>query len=62
MRTERANHAATMMARLPGVSALGFYAWLKRGEDDDPWVALKAEMERVGLRRRRSRDTESCGS
>lgn len=49
MRAEKGNHAVTMMARLLHVSTSGFYAWLRRGEPDDPWAGLKAEIERAWL-------------
>jgi transposase InsO family protein len=53
MRSERGNHAVTMMARLLHVSASGFYSWLGRGEPDDPWAPLEAEVERIWLESRR---------
>lgn len=38
-----------MMARVLEVSRPGFYSWLAKGEPDDPWAGLRAEMKRVWL-------------
>lgn len=49
MRAEKANYPVTMMARVLKVSRSGFYSWLSKGEPDDPWARLRAEVERVWL-------------
>ena len=38
-----------MMARVLGVSHSGFHSWLSKGEPDDPWAGLRAEVKRVWL-------------
>ena len=49
MRAEKANYTVKMMARVLKVSRSGFYSWLARGEPDDPWAELRAEVKRVWL-------------
>ena len=49
MRAEKGNYPAKMMARVLKVSRSGFYSWLARGEPDDPWARLRAEVKRVWL-------------
>jgi hypothetical protein len=49
MRAEKANYAVKMMSRVLKVSRSGFYSWLARGEPDDPWAGLRAEVKRVWL-------------
>lgn len=50
---ERANFPVKMTARLLGVSRSGFYSWLARRGDEDPWARLTDEVERAWLRSRR---------
>ena len=38
-----------MMARVLEVSRSGFCSWLAKGEPDDPWAGLRAEVKRVWL-------------
>jgi len=49
MRAEKANYTVKMMTRVLKVSRSGFYSWLARGEPDDPWAELRAEVKRVWL-------------
>ena len=49
MRAEKANYPVKMMARVLGASRSGFYSRLAKGEPDDPWAGLRAEVERVWL-------------
>ena len=49
MRAEKGNYPVKMMARVLKVSRSGFYSWLARGEPDDPWARLRAEVKRVWL-------------
>ena len=37
------------MARVLEVSRSGFCSWLAKGEPDDPWAGLRAEVKRVWL-------------
>ena len=47
MEAEKANFKVTMMARLLHVSRSGFYSWLKRNEDEDPWAELKVRIKAI---------------
>lgn len=49
MEVEKANYPIAMMARLLHVSRSGFYYWLKRAEPQDPWVGLRARIEKLWL-------------
>ena len=47
MAAEKDNFPVKMMARLPGVSRQGFYQWLARGPEPDPWAELKEAIDYV---------------
>ena len=49
MRAEKGNYPVKMMARVLKVSRSGFYGWLAKGEPEDPWAELRAEVKRVWL-------------
>ena len=49
MAAEKENFPVRMMARLLGVSRQGFYQWLKREPEPDPWAELKAAIESCWL-------------
>ncbi|EEZ62285.1 hypothetical protein HMPREF0762_00383, partial [Slackia exigua ATCC 700122] len=49
MRAEKDSYPVKMMARVLEVSRSGFYSWLAKGEPDDPWAGLRAEVKRVWL-------------
>jgi transposase InsO family protein len=53
MAAEKENFPVSMMARLLGVSRQGFYQWLARGPEPDPWAELKAAIEACWLESRR---------
>ena len=48
MLAEKGTHSVRMMARVLGVSASGFYSWLKSpASREDPWGSLRAEVGRL---------------
>lgn len=49
MLAERASFPVKMMARILKVSRSGFYGWLSRRPEPDPWAETRAEVERVWL-------------
>ncbi len=49
MAAEKGNFPVKMMARLLDVSRQGFYQWLARGPEADPWAGLKAAIEEAWL-------------
>ena len=49
MAAEKGNFPVKMMARLLGVSRQGFYQWLARNPEPDPWAGLKAAIEEAWL-------------
>ena len=60
MRAEKDKYPVSMMARTLKVSRSGFYSWLAKGEPDDPWAGLRAEVERVWLGSDRTFGPASC--
>ena len=53
MAAEKGSFPVKMMARLLGVSRQGFYQWLSRNPEPDPWAELKAAIERCWLESKR---------
>ena len=49
MAAEKENFPVKAMARLLGVSRQGFYQWLAREPEPDPWAELKAAIESCWL-------------